>query len=123
MATLVVAHIGTAGVRFAGAVLIAAVASQLGSVTAAARQQPQVVPPPIPCPVFPADNVWNRDVSDLPVHAQSAAYIASMGADTRLHMDFGSGTFDGRRTLGFPYVVVPATQRLVNIKFTTSYGP
>ena len=31
------------------------------------------------CPLFPADNVWHADVSRLPVHPRSAAYVASIG--------------------------------------------
>src|SRR4051812_41348957 len=30
------------------------------------------------CPVFPVDNAWNQDVSQLPVDPRSAAYIASI---------------------------------------------
>lgn len=83
-----------------------------------ARKQRAVVPPPLPCAVFPADNVWNRDISDLPVHPSSTTWIASMGGSaTNLHMDFGSGKYAGLR-LGIPYTVVPPTQRLAKIKFT-----
>jgi hypothetical protein len=70
--------------------------------------------------VFPADNVWNRDVSTLPVHPMSAAYVASMGADTGLHADFGSGTYAGQ-PIGIPYTVVPAGQRSIRIRFA-AYG-
>ena len=42
------------------------------------------------CPMFPADNVWNTDISGLPVDAHSAAWLASMdSATTNLHPDFG----------------------------------
>ena len=46
------------------------------------------------CLLFPADNIWHADVSRLPVHPRSGAYVASMrtGAD---HADFGSGTWEG----------------------------
>lgn len=70
-------------------------------------------PAAIPCAVFPADNVWNRDVSSLPVDPNSDAYIDSIGRDRPLHADFGSD-----KTIGFPYAVVPADQALVKIKFT-----
>lgn len=70
-------------------------------------------PPSIPCAVLPADNVWNRDISSLPVDPNSDAYIDSIGRDRSLHADFGSG-----KIIGFPYVVVPADQALVKIKFT-----
>ena len=31
------------------------------------------------CPVFPGDNPWNRDISSLPVRADSDAFIDSIG--------------------------------------------
>jgi hypothetical protein len=57
------------------------------------------------CPLFPANNFWNRPVTGLPVHALSAAWISSIGADTGFHMDFGSGTWDGG-PIGIPYNLV-----------------
>ncbi len=67
------------------------------------------------CQVFPADNPWNRDISQDGVDANSAAYIASINASGRafLHADFGANP-----DYGIPYVVVPATQALVPIDFT-----
>ena len=56
------------------------------------------------CPVFPATSVWNTPVDTLPVAANSAAIIASIG-DSGVHADFGSGLYDGSR-IGIPYVVV-----------------
>jgi hypothetical protein len=67
------------------------------------------------CPVFPADNAWNRDVSAFPVHAGSAAYIASIGATGHLHPDFGGGG-----AYGIPYVSV-RSQPPVPVNFT-AYG-
>jgi hypothetical protein len=57
------------------------------------------------CPVFPADNPWNQRVDRLPVAANSAAVIASIGSDTGLHPDFGSGLWEGR-PIGIPITVV-----------------
>ena len=51
------------------------------------------------CPMFPADNAWNRRVDRLPVAADSARLIATIGAGTGLHPDFGS-------VAGIPYAVV-----------------
>ncbi len=39
------------------------------------------------CPVFPANNVWNRPIDGLPVDSHSADYLATMGSDLRLHID------------------------------------
>ena len=57
------------------------------------------------CPVFPATSVWNQPVDKLPVAANSAQLVASIGVDSPLHPDFGSGLYDGSR-IGIPYVVV-----------------
>ena len=54
------------------------------------------------CPVFPANNIWNVRVDALPVHVRSDAWIDSIGCDTGLHLDFGSGTWDGD-PIGIPY--------------------
>ena len=70
----------------------------------------------IGCAIFPADNIWNTPVDTLPVDANSAAYIASIGADIGVHPDFGSGTWDGE-PIGIPYIVVSGTQPGVPIHF------
>jgi hypothetical protein len=57
------------------------------------------------CPVFPASSVWNKPVDKLPVAANSAQLVASIGLDSPVHADFGSGLYDGQR-IGIPYVVV-----------------
>ena len=57
------------------------------------------------CPLFPASSPWNQRVDRLPVAANSAALIASIGLDVGVHADFGSGLWDGSR-IGIPYVVV-----------------
>ncbi|MFL5942951.1 MAG: hypothetical protein ACJ75L_06785 [Gaiellaceae bacterium] len=57
------------------------------------------------CPVFPANNAWNERVDRLPVAAGSARLIASIGLDSPVHADFGSGTWDGG-PIGIPFDVV-----------------
>src|SRR5947207_696919 len=57
------------------------------------------------CPVFPKSNPWNRRVDKLPVAQNSAAIIASIGVDTGLHADFGSGLWEGS-PIGIPFDVV-----------------
>jgi hypothetical protein len=57
------------------------------------------------CPVFPATNAWNQRVDTLPVAADSARLIASIGLDSPVHADFGSGTWDGG-PIGIPFDVV-----------------
>ena len=66
------------------------------------------------CPVFPADNEWNRDISADPVDPNSDAYLATTGAATRrLHPDFGAN-----RSYGIPWIAVPGTQPRLPISFT-----
>ena len=60
------------------------------------------------CPIFPANNIWNTRIDTLPVHARSTAWINSIGRTTGLHMDFGSGVWDGG-PIGIPFNVVPST--------------
>jgi hypothetical protein len=68
------------------------------------------------CPMLPADNALNRDISHAPVNPLSASYIASIGAELHLHADFGS-----KSGYGIPYVVVGAHQPRVPISFS-EYG-
>jgi hypothetical protein len=67
------------------------------------------------CPVFPASNPWNQDVSKLPVAANSDAYVRSIGLGAMVHPDFAS------RTYGIPYKIVPMAQKKVRVRFT-DYG-
>jgi hypothetical protein len=66
--------------------------------------------------VFPADNVWNTQVANLPVDPLSAQYIAAIGPGDPLHPDFGRGDWDGE-PMGIPYNVVPASQPKVPVSF------
>jgi hypothetical protein len=65
--------------------------------------------------IFPANDPWNRDVSQDPVDPNSDALIASIGLDKSLHPDFGT-VYNGA-PIGIPYVVVPATQPRVPVRF------
>jgi hypothetical protein len=55
--------------------------------------------------VFPPDHPWNQDISGLPVHADSAAIIAGIGADKRLEYN-----------LDMNFIIVPADQKRVEVK-------
>jgi len=68
------------------------------------------------CTGFPADNVWRADVSGLPVHPNSDAFVASIGADATMHPDFGSGLWEGA-PIGIPVTTVPAGQAKVAVRF------
>lgn len=68
------------------------------------------------CSIFPADNVWHADVSTLPLHDSSAAWVASIGADRTVHPDFGSGLWEGA-PFGIPINLVAPGQPAVNVSF------
>src|SRR4051794_14593776 len=57
------------------------------------------------CPVFPATSPWNQRVDSLPVAADSATLVASIGLDDHVHADFGSGLYQGQ-PIGIPFDVV-----------------
>lgn len=76
--------------------------------TAVATRAPASSPP---CPIFPASNVWNKDISKLPVAADSAAMINAIGASKPLHPDFDAiGD-------GIPYNVVTASTPKDKVSF------
>ncbi len=62
-------------------------------------------------PVFPKDNPWNADISQLPVDPKSAAYIAAIGMNKPLHPDFGTGIN------GIPFQFVDHNTPRVSVTF------
>jgi len=87
-----------------------------------ASRSPKASPTPEPTPtakpaaVVPSSNVWNADISHLPVAKQSATYVKSIGASAPVHADFGSGTWDGA-PIGIPITTVTSTQKKVAVTF------
>jgi hypothetical protein len=81
--------------------------------------KPDAPPQIAGCDIFPADNIWNTAVDDLPIHPNSADYINAIGADRRLHPDFGSGVWppDSTSPIGIPFVVVSGSQPYVPVIF------
>jgi hypothetical protein len=69
---------------------------------------------------FPADSLWNADISSAPVDPNSAAVMNFIGSGTSMHADFGAGQYLGS-TIGIPYLVVGGQQPPVAINFT-AYG-
>jgi hypothetical protein len=63
---------------------------------------------------FPADSLWNSDISSAPVDPNSAAIINFVGSSIGLHADFGSGQFQGS-AIGIPYLIVGSQQPLVTV--------
>ncbi len=68
------------------------------------------------CPVFPASNAWNERVDTLPVASDSAQLIASIGLDSPVHADFGSGMWDGG-PIGIPFDVVSSRTPRSRVSF------
>lgn len=64
------------------------------------------------CQIFPADNVWNKPVSQLPIKANSNAMIRAIGMDAPLHPDFGKEAI-----YGIPINVVSNTTKKVSVQF------
>jgi hypothetical protein len=71
------------------------------------------------CPIFPGNNPWNERVDTLPVAANSAQLIASIGLDTGLHPDFGSGVYAGS-PIGIPFDVVSKSTPRSRVSFDYS---
>jgi hypothetical protein len=68
------------------------------------------------CPVFPKNNPWNQPVDKLPVVANSAAIVQSIGAGGSVHADFGSGLYEGA-PIGIPFTTVSRAQKKVHVSF------
>ena len=63
---------------------------------------------------FPADSLWNTDISSAMVDPNSDNIINFIGANVTLHPDFGSGSYAGR-SIGIPYQVVAGSQPKVSM--------
>ena len=88
------------------AILAAALAAGLAAVLlTGSSAQALRLPAARHCPVFPANNPWNQRVDKLPVSADSAQLISSIGLNAPVHADFGSGKWDGG-PIGIPFDVV-----------------
>jgi hypothetical protein len=87
--------------------------------TASAGASGEAKGPRIPgapkCEMFPANNVWNTDISKLPVSKHSAVWMAHMDSSIDLHPDFGPS---GGYPYGMPWVVInPKTQPFIHLHF------
>jgi hypothetical protein len=98
--------------------LILAIASLIVVVNAPAlaKAPPGAAPHEGSCPILPASNPLNKDISRAPVDPNSTRYIESIGAQVHLHADFGTPP-----SYGIPYTVVGSHQPKIPIHFT-EYG-
>ena len=97
--------------RAAALAFVIAAAAALGASAHALR-----LPTAPLCPIFPASNAWNQRVDGLPVAADSAQLIASIGLDSPVHADFGSGLYDGE-PIGIPFDVVSSRTPRSRVSF------
>ena len=65
-----------------------------------------------PCPIFPADNVWNTPIATLPKDRRAERYIDSIGPLKPLHPDFGTDMASG-----IPFTEAPAGTQPVTVTF------
>jgi hypothetical protein len=66
------------------------------------------------CPIFPAGNVWNKPVDQLPVRSDSSTLVTSIGMNAKLHPDFSDSDGAG---YGIPYNVVGRLTPRYHVKF------
>ena len=81
---------------------------------------PNTNPPKLgSCQIYPSDNAWNQDISSLPLSPLSANYVNSIGANAKLHPDFGGASYG--QSYGIPFITVTNSQAMIPINFT-AYG-
>jgi Fibronectin type III domain len=107
---VVVPGVMTTTRRFAAVTVLALLVVSVIVVRIKAQAAPV---PPTSCTVFPADNIWNTDISTLPVNTNSATWLAStLPTSGKLHPDFGGTPY------GIPFNVVDNTHATANYTFT-----
>jgi|AGTN01.1.fsa_nt_gi hypothetical protein len=62
--------------------------------------------------VFPSNNIWNKKINTLPVDANSATYVNSIGRTTKFHPDWGSPS-----AYGIPFNVTPSGTPFKKVTF------
>jgi hypothetical protein len=96
--------------RSAAACAVVLAVSVLG--VASARSVHAANVPGTTCSVFPADNIWNTDISKLPVNANSPTWInATKPASGLTHPDFGAPPY------GIPFNVAHNSDLNYNFNF------
>ena len=70
------------------------------------------------CQIFPADNIYNQRIDQLPVDTNAAHQIPASYLNKALHPDFGHGFYPGPG--GIPWMRVPANQSTTNVNLANS---
>jgi hypothetical protein len=68
------------------------------------------------CPLFGSSFTTNQRVDHMPVAANSAAIVRSIGLDDHVHADFGSGLWEGS-PIGIPVTVVNRHTKRSKVRF------
>ena len=69
------------------------------------------------CTLFPADNVWNKPITGLPVRSDSQALLSAIGLTTGLHPDFSSLAWNNGQGYGIPYNITGASTPRYSVDF------
>jgi hypothetical protein len=93
-------------------------ATATGATRAAVAAQSRL--PGTHCTVFPANNVWNANISKLPVSKYSADWVKNIGGSDLLHPDFGPSFGAQPVPYGIPITIVSGSHPLVHVKFLYS---
>ena len=102
-----------------GAAILGLATIALVPVTGSAATTTSLVGTRVPgapgCPMFPANNPINREISRAPRDPNSASYIEAIGPDGHLH-----ASFSNNMPYGMPFTIVGPKQPLVPVRFTLS---
>jgi hypothetical protein len=69
------------------------------------------------CRVLPRNNYWHADISALPIHRKSDAWLRHMSPRSELHPDFGRAYGEQPVPYGIPITVVGGGHHKVNVRF------
>ena len=64
----------------------------------------------LPAQFFPPDNIWNTDISSLPVHPMSATWMATVGTSKNVHVGFYPDQW------GMRYNIVDASTPMTTVR-------
>jgi hypothetical protein len=63
------------------------------------------------CSCLPSDNIWNRDISTMPVHLMSSTWVSHIGTSKNLDLAFGPPNW------GMPFNITTSSTPKVSINF------
>lgn len=87
----------------------------LWTVARLASAAPGPIIPGTSCGCFPSDNIWNTDISNLPVHPRSADWVNHIGSSKKLDLAFGPPNW------GMPWIVTDSSTPKYSVTFRSPY--